>query len=97
MLCSCMQSDRLPLVRVATYEMLETATVEAAHVLVMTAARSLQTMHDPLQQYQLPLALHSIELTLNIHSAASRRAGNPHCPMSLTCVALSEITSFPQP
>ena len=45
MLCSCMVSDRLPLMRVATYEMLDTATVEAAQPLVMTAARSLQSMH----------------------------------------------------
>ena len=52
MLCSCMVSDRLPLMRVATYEILDTATVEAAQLLVITAARSLQAGQDPHQQQQ---------------------------------------------
>ena len=69
MLCSCMVSDRLPLMRVATYEILDTATVDAAQLLVMTAARSLQARRDPHQQQQPLLAVHRADCT---HSYAQR-------------------------
>ena len=71
MLCSCMVSDRLPLMRVATYEILDTATVEAAQLLVMTAARSLQARHDPHQQQQPLLAWKRAGCTLS-HAQCSQ-------------------------
>ena len=97
MLCSCMVSDRLPLMRVATYEILDTATVEAAQLLVMTAARSLQAGHDPHQQQQ-PLPALNTELTaLSVNAQCSQQESWQPTPFDVIGMRCSVIMSSPLP
>ena len=96
MLCSCMVSDRLPLIRVATYEMLDTATVEAAQLLVMTAARSLQAGHDPHQQQQPLPALSRADCALG-HAQCSQQESWQPTPFDVIGMRCSVIMSSTLP